>query len=728
MHDASIQTSSALTARTPRKENLRRKLKRVLYDNEKLDNAVKRLRKEESEEQVLENITFDQYKKLTLKFCPSVELANCIIAVLSQLNKNPKGRRYSEDFKNVCLSLYFVGPKLYKNILVNKCGFPCVRTLQRFICHIKISAGFNNDFIFQSIQKKVSGFRDIDKLCILCVDEMNIKANLFYGLDVDKITGFEDFGNGQRNFKPALSVAVIMARGLTKKWKQPIGFVFLNSMCPGKQLKEIICNVVSRLHQIDLKVIGIVSDMGTNNIQMSKLLGVTSECPYFYHEDNKIVYLFDTPHLLKSVRNNLLKHRFEIDGNIVSWEFIERFYQHDQKYSVRAAPKLTESHIKPNSFEKMKVRYASQIFSNSVAAGLNVYIRFGKLPQDACTTQQFISTMNNLFDILNSSNIIGATEYQHAYKGSDYQQNFLQECFNTFNKLIVRNWKGENITKAVKCIQGWKITINGFIHLWDILKSKEMEFLFTRRVQQDCLENFFGSVRQENGNCVNPTPIQFIRTFRKLFCIKLLNSGYENCEEDASNILLKIGDISKISQTVEEESRSILEKSECTDVTINDSDYKSYDLLQKNFLRYIAGYLIKKCLMKHNCLVCQEYANEFNTLDDTSIYCNLRAYQPSNTAIFGGLKMPNTSFVYLVSSLETIFQQNFEVLAIGNNIVEKFVTLFKTVNFAHPCPKFTVLYLYNLYARVRIYYTLKDINKNFKLPNRNRKLIIWKNA
>ena len=39
-------------------------------------------------------------------------------------------------------------------------------------------------------------------------------------------------------------------------------------------------------------------------------LDVTVETPFFCHGDNKVFVLFDPPHLLKSVRNNLKNHDF----------------------------------------------------------------------------------------------------------------------------------------------------------------------------------------------------------------------------------------------------------------------------------------------------------------------------------------------------------------------------------------------------------------------------------
>lgn len=61
---------------------------------------------------------------------------------------------------------------------------------------------------------------------MLCVDEMYIKANLFYDRTNDSIVGLAENEEGVRSFKPALTVSVLMLRGLFSKWKQPLAYFF----------------------------------------------------------------------------------------------------------------------------------------------------------------------------------------------------------------------------------------------------------------------------------------------------------------------------------------------------------------------------------------------------------------------------------------------------------------------------------------------------------------------
>lgn len=102
------------------------------------------------------------------------------------------------------------------------------------------------------------------------------------------------------------------------------------------------------------------------------------------------------------MRNNLKKHNIQIDENLINWKHIVDFYNIDSKLPIRMAPKLTQKHISLPPFTVMRVKYAVQILSHSVTAGIFAYASLDKLPMDAVHTADFIEKMDELFDILNS--------------------------------------------------------------------------------------------------------------------------------------------------------------------------------------------------------------------------------------------------------------------------------------------------------------------------------------
>jgi len=60
-------------------------------------------------------------------------------------------------------------------------------------------------------------------------------------------------------------------------------------------------NAIFKLKSIGLIPKIVVCDQGTNNQQLRKILGVTSDFPFITHDEDKIYFMYDTPHLLKSI-------------------------------------------------------------------------------------------------------------------------------------------------------------------------------------------------------------------------------------------------------------------------------------------------------------------------------------------------------------------------------------------------------------------------------------------
>ena len=106
-----------------------------------------------------------------------------------------------------------------------------------------------------------------------------------------------------------------MVRGIALNWKQAVGYVMTQSGCKVEVLKSLLFDCIHKLHSIGLTVLVVISDQGSNFLQLTKHLGVCSEKPYFENGDKKHFYLFDPSHLIKSVRNNLNKDDFSFDNN-----------------------------------------------------------------------------------------------------------------------------------------------------------------------------------------------------------------------------------------------------------------------------------------------------------------------------------------------------------------------------------------------------------------------------
>jgi len=657
---------------------------------------------------------------LTFKFC-NPDTAKCVNMQVSQGQKHPKGRRYSKEFKIECLAIYFAGPKVYKKYLMSKYSLPSPNTLLKEIRAVKIGPGLDNPEFFILLKKKVDSFQPQSKYCTLCFDEMSIKANLFYERNQDFIVGLAMGDTGEKIFKPTLTASVFMIRGIYSKWKQPIAYFLCHTSCPANLLHTLLTEAVQKLKNVGLNICAVACDMGSNNIKLSNILNISPDNTGFYLENQYLFFIFDVPHIAKALRNMLLTYDFYVNGKKISWQFIKDFYELDKTFPVKAAHKLTDSHIYPTSFQKMKVKLATQVFSYSVYVGMTFFIRFGSLPAEATETAEFVNRVDKLFDILNSSQTYGSKKYNAAFKADSFQLEFLMDCLTFFKKLEVRDKNNRNVTKKIKFIKSLLISINSIIQLFYHLRENAgFDYILTRRLNQDCLENHFGKIRSENGNCINPTAIQFHRTFRRMQCVNLLNSGTENCEADSDQMLLRLSDCQQ--DFVPQDTDIVPEQK----YLLRTIDYSKNEMLQKNFIRYVCGYLLNKALKVHYCDICNKYSKDHDELDDTSFYCFLKAYKNKNEDTFGNLKMPNDKFVDLICKIEDIFQENFETFATKSNICHLLLDISNHLRFSHPCINFPKEFVIRLYLRVRIYYTLKTINGNFRNINKN-KLIIWRN-
>ena len=192
------------------------------------------------------------------------------------------------------------------------------------------------------------------------MDEMSLEADLMHDPGKDQVIGFEDFAMGERNSLNATSALVFMARGINENWKQPLGYLLVHESCPSDKIKAKLLDMTDEVTSIGLQVTTIVSDLGSNFQKLIKGLALRPTQPWFWPKGRKVFYLFDAPHIIKAVRNNLMKYNFQFNGKVASWDHIQVVYDRDQQQPIRCCPKLSQKHFNPDRFEKMEVKYASQ--------------------------------------------------------------------------------------------------------------------------------------------------------------------------------------------------------------------------------------------------------------------------------------------------------------------------------------------------------------------------------
>ncbi|KAL1489714.1 hypothetical protein ABEB36_013650 [Hypothenemus hampei] len=102
-------------------------------------------------------------------------LANLIILQVQLASKKPKG--YSNTFKQFALTVYFLGPKIYR-FLRKTFQLPHKPTLCRMTANWHLHSGINRK-IFKVIDTKMQNLDRKFRDCVLCVDGTSLKTHLF---------------------------------------------------------------------------------------------------------------------------------------------------------------------------------------------------------------------------------------------------------------------------------------------------------------------------------------------------------------------------------------------------------------------------------------------------------------------------------------------------------------------------------------------------------------------
>jgi hypothetical protein len=294
----------------------------------------------------------------------------------------PRNRRWTFEEKTFALSLFKRSPRAY-SLLRTFCSLPCKRTLTDLLNSVSFPAGLKSPII-SSLASHVANMSDNSLKCVLTFDEMAIKPSLTYNHKRDRIEGFEDDGIFRTN-EIGKQVLVLAVQGLLDSWKQPIAYYLSAKGMRAKKLVSIINDALKTLKGMGLHVIATVCDMGTNNVKAVKLLGATHCKPYFLFEEETIHTLFDPPHLLKCFRNLFINYAIQfntvepgVTPVLAKWEHILEVKKLDETIPLRKLLSLSDKHINPMGKEKMKVKYAAEVFSNTMTSVMSTYVAFGE--------------------------------------------------------------------------------------------------------------------------------------------------------------------------------------------------------------------------------------------------------------------------------------------------------------------------------------------------------------
>ncbi|KAF2905576.1 hypothetical protein ILUMI_00604 [Ignelater luminosus] len=579
-----------------------------------------------------------------------------------------KRQLWSREEKSLALSIYYKSPATYR-LLLNKLKFalPSISTIRLWLRVVHLSTGINQSIISR-LREKVKCMSSAEKQAVLLFDEISIKKHLQYSSPHDFIEGFEDLGVLGRTSRIGTQVMVFMVRGLILKWKLPVAYYVSAGSMKSSSLKILLIDVVKSLLEIGLQIHSVICDQGSNNRAVFRELGVTTEFPFFYVNDKKIYALFDTPHLIKSVRNTLLKGNIHINNKEVSFDDIRKFYDLDKTNKIRANVKLTDSHINPNAFEKMKVKLATQIFSHKLATGLETVVQTGEIKSKTMeNTAQFLKKMNTLFDILNSRLLKDENPYRRPLSVRNPKvENVLRESLQWVSEWKVLNPKTKKERKNIYCISGLQHTIRGVLEIWSDLREEGYSFLLTSRLQQDLLEKLFSAVRSKGGFNFNPSCASVRASLQfNIFMGLQQPPETKNCET-GDDISLDLGDPNQTKPLLlrEHELQQALETEDLASSSSNtDEEYVPPTLefsesLETCSIYYVAGYLLYKIINKFKCKICENILSDDSEIplgDKKELLIVFRDYGRESSEKVQHLKRPSEYLARVVKLTVEVF-------------------------------------------------------------------------
>ncbi|XP_077523676.1 uncharacterized protein LOC144134698 isoform X2 [Amblyomma americanum] len=297
--------------------------------------------------------------------------------------KSTNGMRFTNEWMLECTLMKMKSPKLYRHIRKhNILVLPGDTTLRKYTASYRSGFGFCHK-VLETLKQKTSTMDNFSRHGGILIDEMKLSEHL----SVEKcgrLQGFVDTGQFTRPedaHLPCNHGMVVMFVPFAGKFSQILAVFASHGNVKGELLCKILVEATILAEQAGLFVDFITCDGASWNRRMWTLMGIQGTaskivCKVKRPVDRKrsLHFLSDFPHLVKCLRNALLKDGFAAPNGRVSIYFLREAYKLDKdNVTLKAMPRLTTSHLDPNGFEKMRVSLAFQLFGDMALRGLHHY-------------------------------------------------------------------------------------------------------------------------------------------------------------------------------------------------------------------------------------------------------------------------------------------------------------------------------------------------------------------
>jgi hypothetical protein len=293
---------------------------------------------------------------------------------------------------------------------------------------------------------------------------------------------------------------------------------------------------------------------------------------------------------------------------------------------------------------------------------------------------------------------------------------------------------------APACQKGLLLTLQATIGIWEKLK-KDISYLMTNRLNQDCIENAFSSIRRRGGFRDNPSTFEFRSAVKGVIVYSFLKRYNSNCKEDSDVHLL---DISRVNTNVvlalcdhnDENDFPVLGLLQIDESVVLHApviiESNVGNVIEENALAYIAGFLANKYLKKVSCPVCKDLLVGPKILSKHTLLLYFKEYDSDSTY---GLQWPTDEFFDRMKRMGVMFYKNINSHIKKPNIRKNIIATMCNIDFNffndHSHQDIARHFFFYTFVTMMIRYKIRMANGDVYLQQtnkqKNKKLKIVKN-
>ena len=409
----------------------------------------------------------------------------------------------NEDFE-FALTLRMLSRKAYEHLRKSKVlPLPCFTTLKKHFQDFKIEEGLF-DSVMGVLKIHAESLSPREKVACLAFDEVHVRSDISYNPTSDQVIG------------PFKEANTMMLKLMFKQLKIPIWYRFDTTLD-----KEELFKIITKVEDAGYHVKTVTCDQGPKNRGLATKLGIKID---FENPENSVTWfenparpgshiywLYDVPHLLKSLRNNIQQYGVQFpSGALVTKEDVQGIQSKIAQSSIPTTSKLRKPEIyEVTGQDRQRVSYAAEYVSEEMADTIKALY-----PDDANMAElaDFLRLSDQAFDTFNSSKegTTGKTKERKCGYGKNLalQEDTLREfrqtvlglrILNDANSKRLATGKDDKITRQPWQI-GFAISCTSLLALyWDLKKEYKITFILTTSLNQDAVESLFSILRALGG-------------------------------------------------------------------------------------------------------------------------------------------------------------------------------------------------------------------------------------